>query len=67
MCVGCCCLYFVLCMHLNNFLFADAYHHYSSVVPSLMNGDTELLQKLVTQHAAHLVEFNNLRSRYVGT
>lgn len=29
----------------------------------MMNGDTHLLETLVKQHAAHLLEFNNLRSR----
>ena len=46
-------------------LISGAYEHYSAVVPQIMEGDTDLLENLVNQHASHIMEFNNLRSRSV--
>lgn len=43
---------------------AGAYEHYSLCVPRVMEGDIELLDKLLTDHISGERELNNLRSRW---
>ncbi|XP_064635397.1 uncharacterized protein LOC135492725 [Lineus longissimus] len=44
----------------------SVYEHYTQVVPKVMEGDTELLAKLVRDHVLGVQEFSNLRSRCVN-
>lgn len=43
---------------------SEAYNHYSTKMPRVMEGDSTLLKDLVDNHISKDREFNNLRSRW---
>ena len=43
----------------------DIYDYYSSIVPPIMNGDMELLDRVIADHVNKTREFCCLRSRFV--
>lgn len=45
---------------------SDLYDYYSDIVPKVMNGDMQLLDKVIADHNSGLHEFCCLRTRWVG-